>query len=115
MLNYVTNLSKRVLHLDEQKPVIENNLRFIKSRTDILKALLNSRETGNAIGVYSTGLGGGMFITAVDEVYDDDNEQIIVLKRYDLSGLVLQRTNLFLSEIKAICPFEISYRNPVLH
>jgi hypothetical protein len=97
------------------KALDERSLNFLRSRTSIRDGLMRSKHSGTVIGVYSRALGEGMFITSVDDIYPDNDEEIIVLKRYDLSGLILQRTDLSLSEIKAVCVFDMIYRNPVLH
>ena len=93
---------------------IPSNLEFIKFKKSLLQALVESRKKGTAIGIYSPALGEGMFVTGVEDIYDDDSERIIVFKPYDLSGAILQRNTLSLSEIKAVCAFDMPYRNPVL-
>lgn len=114
MMNFVSNIGKQVFYREDKKPTDEI-LQFLRSRKAILKELVRSRENRTVIGVYAAALGEGMFITSVDDIYVDDTEEIIVLKRYDLSGLILPRTELSLSEIQAICPFDLVYKNPVIH
>jgi hypothetical protein len=97
------------------KRLDDSALNFLKSRTSIRDGLMRSKHSGTVIGIYSRALGEGMFITSVADIYPDNEEEIVVLKRYDLSGLILPRTDLSLSEIKAVCNFDMVYKNPVLH
>lgn len=87
---------------------------FVKSRKQMLNALMESRKNGTAIGVYSDVLGEGMFVTGVDDVYNDSNEQVVVLSQYELSGLILQRSTLSVGEIKGVCVFDMPYTSPLL-
>lgn len=87
---------------------------FTKSRKQMLNALIESRKNGTAIGIYSDVLGEGMFVTGVDDVYNDNNEQIVVLNQYELSGLILLRSTLSVGEIKGVCAFDMPYRSPLL-
>jgi hypothetical protein len=93
----------------------DKSLSFLRSRNSIREGLVKSKMSGTVVGVYSRALGEGMFITSVADIYPDNEEEIIVLKRYDLSGLILPRTDLSLSEIKAVCEFQMIYKNPVLN
>ena len=113
MTNFITELNRLVFKRTE--PVSPpTNLEFIKFRKSLLYALTQSRKNGTVVGIYSPALGEGMFVTGVDDIYNDNNERIVVLKRYDLSGAILQRTTISLGEIRAICVFDMPYRNPVL-
>lgn len=93
---------------------VPGSFEIIKFKKSLLNALVESRKNGSAIGIYSSALGEGMFVTGVEDIYDDNRDYIVVLKPYDLSGTILQRNTLSLSEIKAACAFDMPYRNPVL-
>lgn len=108
-------LSRNERGVSSASKVDDQSLNFLKSRRMIRNGLLKSKHSGTVVGIYSRALGEGMFITSVDDMYPDHDEEIVVLKRYDLSGLILPRTDLSLSEIKAVCEFDMIYKNPVLH
>ena len=114
MSNFIADLS-RIVFKKNETVTSSSNLEFVKFRKSLLNALTKSRKNGTVIGIYSPALGEGMFVTGVEDIYNDNNEQIIVLRQYDLSGAILQRNILSLGEIRAICAFDMPYRNPVLH
>src|SRR5436190_13161279 len=95
------------------QPVVDNKeMEILKSRKPILKALNYSWESGSLIGIYSSALGDGMFVTSVEDIYALGKEEIIVLKPYDVAGCILQRGILSINEIRALCPFKSLYKNP---
>lgn len=114
MTNFIAELN-RIVFKRSQPVSPRSNFEFIKFRKSLFSALSESRKNGNVVGIYAAALGEGMFVTGVEDIYNDHNEQIIVLKRYDLSGAILQRSTLSLTEIKAICVFDMPYKNPLLH
>jgi hypothetical protein len=93
---------------------ISPGMEFIKSRTAILQELLLSKESGKLIGVYSPAFGEGMFLAKVDQIETDGLHKVIIFHKYDMSGIILLRTRIELSEIKMVCPFNVSFSNPVL-
>ena len=93
-------------------PLEENPLAIVSSRKSILNALVSSLKHETVIGVYAQALGEGMFLTAVDEIVDEETDKIVGFKRYDVSGHILPRTHFALSEIKAVCPLNARYVNP---
>jgi hypothetical protein len=92
------------------------DLSFIKTSPEILELLMHSKTTGSLIGVYSSMLGEGMFLTRVENIFMESmhNVKIVVLNRYDMSGHILATTRVALSEIRTVCPFPQLYKNPVL-
>jgi hypothetical protein len=84
---------------------------FVKTRKGMLKELEISKESGNAIGIYSKALGDGMFLTAVQHIQPDG---IIIFSRYDMSGAMLSQHELTLHEIQMVCPINQRYRYPLL-
>jgi hypothetical protein len=109
--------SREFVSSTSAKRLADQSLSFLKSRKSIRNGLLKSKDSGTVVGIYSHALGQGMFITSVADMYpdNDNDEEIVVLKRYDLSGLILPRTDLSLSEIKAVCEFDMIYKNPILN
>ena len=112
MINFISELRRIVLRRTPDGFPSEK-MEFIKFRKSLSKALSRSRKDGTVVGIYSDVLGEGMFVTAVDDIYSYDKEEIITLKPYDLSGVILKRTTIALSEIRAICVFDIPYKNPI--
>jgi hypothetical protein len=52
---------------------------FVTSKAEILRELLRSRDEGNALGVWSSSLGPGMFLCTVKEVCTDEDEEDIMI------------------------------------
>ena len=89
---------------------------FIKEPRDILKALLDSKDSGTAIWIKSAVLGKGMFVTAVEDILIGDGHENteIILKVYDFTGHVLEKNTMRLSEIEGVCCFSSKFGNPIL-
>jgi hypothetical protein len=81
----------------------------------ILDELIASKENGNVIGIWARPLGAGLFMCAVETIYDDDveHDKVIILKEKDLNGAQLQAHVLFLQEIEKVFPFKTIYDNPL--
>jgi hypothetical protein len=84
---------------------------FFKTRKGMQKELVTSKESGNAVGIYSKALGDGMFLTVVEHIHSDG---VITFSRYDMSGSILSRHELTLHEIQMVCPINQRYRYPLL-
>jgi hypothetical protein len=95
-------------------PQETSDLALISSRKSILKILLSSNESGNAVGVYLDSICDGMLVVGVENVMTDDDEKIVVFNLYEMSGMILSRTSFSVDEIKAVLPFGLRYQNPVL-
>ena len=93
----------------------EKALEIIKNRSAILQELNLCKEKGRLVGIYAGPLGDGMFLTGIEDIYKWEKETIIVLKPYDIGGNILQRNYLSLSEIKGVCPFIYTYKNPFVN
>ncbi|MDQ2658411.1 MAG: hypothetical protein M3Y60_13395 [Bacteroidota bacterium] len=89
---------------------------FIREPTDILKALLDSKARGTAIGIKSDVLGKGMFVTGVDDILigDGNENTTIILKGYDFTGHVLEANYIRLTDILGVCQFPSKFGNPIL-
>jgi hypothetical protein len=77
----------------------------------ILEELIASRKNGNIIGIWAPSLGTGLFLCAVENIFDDDEEhdKVIILKENDHNGVPLQAHVLFLQEIEKVFPLKTQY------
>lgn len=89
-------------------------INIIKSRKEILKAIHESKDSGNVLGVYCPSLGEGMLLIGVENISTYEGEVIVSLKRYDLNGILLHRNSISVTEIRSVCPFSTMYVNPFL-
>lgn len=90
------------------------DLAFISEPEEILNALQESKDRGTVVGISAAILGNGVFLTSVENVIPADSDHIIVLKGYDVTGYILERNKIRLSDIRAICPFQSKFNNPYL-
>ncbi len=81
---------------------------------EILKILIESKETGKAVGISSPLMGEGFFTTAVEDIILVEGETIISLTPYDSTGFMLPQSKLKLGQITAVCPFRSKFKNPIL-
>lgn len=87
---------------------------IVTSPEEILKSLIESQSSGTMIGITSTELGSGTYITAVRDILIDDKEPIIVIRGYDRSGYFFNRNTLSLRSITSVIPFNSIFDNPFL-
>lgn len=89
---------------------------FIKDRSEIFKALLDSKERGTAIGIKSAELGQGICVTAIEDILLGDGYENtrIILKGYDFTGQVLECNVVLFTDIEGICRFSSKFGNPIL-
>jgi hypothetical protein len=89
---------------------------FVKHPKEIIKALLESKDDGKAIGIKAAVLGQGMFVTAVEDILIGDGHENtrIILKGYDFTGHVLKTSTIVLTEIEGVCVFDSKFGNPIL-
>jgi hypothetical protein len=109
----VINSVKKLLNKSES-PSGEIALRFVKTRKEITRAIINSLDNQEVLGIYSPALGEGLFLTGVLFFETSQAEPIVTLNRYDHNGVLLHRTELGISEIKAACALKMKYENPLL-
>lgn len=88
---------------------------IITDPKNILEELNTSREKGNVIGIWAPPLGTGLFMCAVENIFDDDveHDKVIILKEKDSNGVPLQAHVLFLQEIEKVFPFKTLYSDPL--
>ena len=112
----MTNLITEISRVFKKQPNVltAGGIELVRGRKHMLDTLIDCHKRERLVGIYSDILGEGMFVTGVHDIYDYDEEPIIMLKRYDLSGALLIRETLSLNEIKAVCLFDNCYRHPVI-
>ena len=109
----MTNLLAKIFGKEDTDSA-KKNFEFIKFRKSLLNTLVNTHKKGTVVGIYSNVLGDGMFVTGIEDIYEYEGDYIVHLKRYDVIGTILMRETISLSEIKAICVFDMHYKNPNL-
>jgi hypothetical protein len=90
------------------------DLAFISEPGEVLVHLVESKKNTTVVGISAPVLGNGVFLTAVEEIIDMSHDHLIVLKGYDVTGYILERNKIRLSEIRGICPFKSPFKNPYL-
>lgn len=87
---------------------------IITEPRSILHELINSRENGNVIGIWSSSLGTGLYMCAVENILDDDveHDKVVILKEKDLNGIPLPVHVLFLQDIEKVFPLKTIYEDP---
>jgi hypothetical protein len=93
---------------------MSRELNFLNVESEILSALLKSKEEGTSIGIKASPLGTEIIITAVEDIQFHEGQTIIVLKHFDLSGYILPSSKINLPDIQAVCPFASPFHNPYL-
>lgn len=88
-------------------------LDFIDSKEGMIKALVQSRMTKSIIGLRSRELGPGTYFTTVKEfqMLEDDNI-VVKLEGYDMTGYVLDKSELNLDDIEYVIPLNALFDNP---
>src|SRR5687767_6658026 len=107
----MTNILSRIFKKNETLS-FETDFDPLTFRKSLLKMLVKSHKKETIIGIYSDVLGDGMFVTGVEQIHENNGDHIIQLKRYDVIGTFLIRNTISLSEIKAVCLFDMRYKNP---
>jgi hypothetical protein len=87
---------------------------FTSDLEQIYHHLVQSKINNTVVAISAPVLGNGVFLTAVDDITKSDDDQVITLKGYDVTGYILERNKLRLSEIRAVCPFTSMFKNPYL-
>ncbi|HYC83803.1 MAG TPA: hypothetical protein VEB86_01220 [Chryseosolibacter sp.] len=90
------------------------DIAFLSESPDMLAALRKSKEHGTVVGISAPILGNGLFLTSVLDIVPAGDDHLITLTGYDVTGYILERNKLRLSEIRGICPFMSAFTNPYL-
>lgn len=80
---------------------------------EMLNVLAESQACGTAVGLIAPVLGDEIRVTAVENMLIGDDVTII-LKRYDITGYMLETNKVRLSDIKSVCPFKSPFTNPYM-
>src|SRR6187551_1890270 len=83
---------------------VGENLNVRSEPQEILQALLDSKQSGTAIGIISSALGSDIFTTTVEDIIIHENATLIVLKRFDTTGYILPSYKINLLEILGVWP-----------
>jgi hypothetical protein len=86
----------------------------ITNPREILRSILESEDNQSIIGISSSELGPGIFMTTVKEIIAQGEDLLIVVNSYDLTGYFLEKNRLLLSRITGIIPFKAVFTNPFL-
>ena len=113
MTNLISEIGKKVFGRNDAV-ITSGGIELIKTKKRLLSAVINCYKNQTLIGIFSPVLGEGMFVTGVHDIYDYNEEPIVMLKRYDICGELLIRETLALNEIKAICIFDNAYKHPII-
>ena len=93
---------------------IQGEYNFTRSYAEILKALLDSKENGTMVALAVPCIGAGVFITAVEDLFINDDESFIQVKNFDVTGRIIEKTKIALKEIVGACPLHSKWENPFL-
>jgi hypothetical protein len=88
-------------------------LEFIYDRGKMLEVLTLSKDRGTVVGINALILGRGTHLTAVESI-SSDHDCIISLKPFDVTGHILERNKIRLSEISSVIPFTSVFENPLV-
>jgi len=86
---------------------------LITEPEEILKALRVSLHQGNVVGIFVKPLDSFMYLTAVEDIFSSavTDEKIVVLKKLDLHGKLLEQNQLSLAEIYRVRFFYTLYKD----
>lgn len=89
------------------------NLNFITDQTQILKCLTESFHRGSVVGITSEIAGHTMFLTCVENIFESaiNGQKMIVLKKFDINGVIHENHCLPLVQIDRIQSFQSLYKD----
>jgi hypothetical protein len=88
-------------------------LNIVSGSGPILHALLESKIHNTVVGIHAKKLGKATYLTAVTEIMlPCDEEPLIVLTGFDITGYRLENNALRLSDIETVIPFNSKFENP---
>jgi|GEM_PF-2895056 len=88
-------------------------IRVIKNRKDISKAVFNCVDSNTVLGIYCPAIADGLLLVGIESISTDGFEPIVTMRPYDLNGILLQRNQIAMSEIRSVCVFDSVYENPL--
>src|SRR6476646_4573496 len=90
-------------------------LDVLTSKTEILKALLESEDSNCVVGINSTELSTAPVMTVVKQIlHDDDGNGTVILNSYDATGYFLDKNKISLNSITSVIPFKKMFANPYI-
>ena len=87
---------------------------FVSTKAEMLGVLVNSKQSGSAVGIMSPLFGSDLVITAVEDILLEEGKTTVVFKQYDRTGYMLPSCRLTLDDLTSVCPFSSEFRNPYL-
>ena len=93
--------------------VINLQSKLVRIRKSIIRELNKSKTLGNAIGIYSSAFDDEMVLSEVKDIYTTGNDNMVVLKWYDITGHILSQTHVALDEIFAVAPVNMKLKSPI--
>jgi acetate kinase len=100
--------------LGEQLVNENETYNFTSNASEILTELNHSKNHQNMVALMVPNLGAGLFITAIDNIIETGSDPVIVVKQYDVSGLILEKNKILLSEISSLCALRSKWKNPYI-
>jgi hypothetical protein len=98
------SFQKKLKPMERKRPELE----FTINKSEILKLLLRSKNSGAVVGINCPSMGSGVFLTGVEDVVMD-YEVIVFLKPLDITGKLLEKDKIKLTEISSVCTFNTPY------
>jgi len=80
----------------------------------MLEILVEYQANNTVVGISAPVLGSGVFLTSVAHIHPAGPDYIITLKGYDITGYILERNKIKLTDIRAVGPFKSKFKNPYL-
>src|SRR5688572_6949114 len=99
---------------EENRMAANEEYNFTSDRGEILNALQKSKDNQTMVALTVPDIGAGLFITAVDAIIQNENETIIILKQYDITGCMLEKNKFQLNEIVSACSLKSKWVNPYI-
>jgi hypothetical protein len=90
------------------------SINVVKNRKEISRAVHKAMDSGSVLGIYCPAIAEGMLLVGIEDISHGGLEPILSLRPYDLNGILIQRNQIALSEIRSICVFDSIYENPIL-
>jgi|SRR5690349_18653115 len=83
----------------------EIRIEFIDSKPEMLGHIERCKKSRGVVGIYSSALGRGMFLSTVEAVYKLGADTLVELKPYDFKKGLQSATTVSMKDISCICPF----------
>jgi hypothetical protein len=88
-------------------------LEIVTSREAIVRALFQSRMSKSLLGLKSKVLGPGTYFTTVKEILLKENDEVLIkIEGYDMTGYFLDKSDINLSDIEYVIPLTALFENP---